>query len=125
GRCDYEKSIGGSLNPAKNLMAVFHACPHCSTLLQIPEGCEGQSARCPSGLAQFVIPGAATQQATAPICAVAAPVAGQVTDADLARAQQRLTQVTGQNVSLQVDLARQRRRRQRYSASLRSLELFQ
>jgi HJR/Mrr/RecB family endonuclease len=106
-------------------MALFHACPHCRTLLQIPEGCEGQSARCPSCLAEFVIPGTASDQPTAPICAVAAPVAGQVTDADLKRAKQRFTQVTAENVGLQVDLARQRRRRQRLSASLRSLELFQ
>ena len=60
-----------------------------------------------------------------PICAVAAPVAGQVTDADLERARQRFTQVTAENVGLQVDLARQKRRRQRCSASLSSLELFQ
>jgi hypothetical protein len=105
-------------------MAVYHACPHCRTLLQVPEGCEGQSARCPSCLAEFVIPGTATEAATAPICAVAAPVAGQVTDADLERAKQRFTQVTAENVGLQVDLARQRRRRQRHSASLSSLELF-
>jgi hypothetical protein len=106
-------------------MAVYHACPHCRTLLQIPEGCEGQSARCPNCLAMFVIPGTAIEEATAPICAVAAPVAGQVTDADLERARQHFTQVTAENVGLQVDLARQKRRRQRYSASLSSLELFQ
>ncbi len=106
-------------------MAVFHACPHCRTLLQIPAGCDGQSARCPSCLAAFVIPGTAVEELTAPICAVEAPVAGQVTDADLERARQRFTQVTAENVGLQVDLSRLKRRRQRCSASLSSLELFQ
>ena len=64
-------------------MAVFHACPHCRTLLQIPEGCEGQPARCPKCLASFAIPGTAAVELAAPICAVEAPVAGQATDADL------------------------------------------
>ena len=47
------------------------------------------------------------REVTAPICAVPAPVAGQATDADLDRARQRFTQVTAENVGLQVDLARQ------------------
>ncbi len=53
------------------------------------------------------------------------PVAGKVTEADIERAKAHRAALAAENVALQVDLARQKRRRQLLAARLSSLELFQ
>ncbi len=106
-------------------MPIHFSCPHCHSLLLIPENCGGQTTKCPSCGDDFVIPPTATTTSATPVCAVLAPVAGKVSEADLKRAREVLAGLTAQNVGLQVELARRDRRRNQLAGRLKWLERFQ
>ncbi|MEX0679687.1 MAG: restriction endonuclease [Pirellulales bacterium] len=106
-------------------MAIYLSCPHCQSLLLIPENCGGQTTKCPNCSDDFVIPGDHATTSATPICAVLAPVEGKVTEADLRRARDVLDRLTAENVGLEVELARRRRRRNRLAVRLAWLARFQ
>jgi hypothetical protein len=81
--------------------------------------------KCPTCGDDFVIPGTARAQTATPICAVLAPVEGQVNEADLARAREIFQRLTAENVGLQVELARRQRTARRLSTRLEWLKRFQ
>jgi Restriction endonuclease len=106
-------------------MPIHFSCPHCHSPLLIPENCGGQTTKCPSCADDFVIPGTATTASATPVCAVLAPVAGKVSEADLQRVRDVLDRLTAENVGLQVELARRQRQRKVLGARLKWLERFQ
>ena len=106
-------------------MAIHISCPHCQTLLLVPENCGGQRTKCPKCSDDFVIPGTAATTSATPVCAVVAPVEGKVTEADLKRAGEIFDRLTAENVGLQVELARRARRRNQLAARLGWLRRFQ
>ncbi len=87
-------------------MSIRFSCPHCQSLLLLPDDCGGRATKCPNCGDNFVIPGSGTPSDPTPICAVLAPVEGKVTEEDLARAQQTFERLTAENVGLQVELSR-------------------
>ncbi len=115
-------------------MATHVSCPHCHTTLRIPEGCEGQTTKCPSCLADFVIPQASVASSQAPVCAVAVPqgsvpqavpLAAKVTEADVERVQLEVQQLAAEDIGLSVRLADVERQHRRQSSRLRMLQWFQ
>jgi Restriction endonuclease len=106
-------------------MPIHISCPHCQTVLLVPEDCGGRTTKCPRCGDDFVIPGPAAANMATPICAVLAPVEGKVTEADVAHAKDVFDRLTAENVGLQVELARRQGRRDRLAARLAWLERFQ
>jgi hypothetical protein len=112
-------------------MTLKVACPHCQTPLLLPDGCGGQLTRCPSCLANFLIPEVPT--ATIPVATVlngapsqaAAPPGPEFNEADLKRAQQRFDTLTAENVGLQVELARRARQLRHREQQTAWLKRFQ
>jgi hypothetical protein len=105
-------------------MAVHFSCPHCQALLLLPENCGGQTTKCPGCGDSFMIPGGATTAPT-PVCAVLAPVEGQVSESDVKRAREIFERLTAENVGLQVELARRQRSAGQLAVRLAWLKRFQ
>jgi hypothetical protein len=106
-------------------MAIHFSCPNCQNTLLLPDGCGGQTAKCPSCLADFVIPGASQSASPAPVCAVLAPAAEKVTETDLRRAREVAQQLAAEDLELHIRLTQAKRRLRRQTARLWTLESFQ
>ena len=106
-------------------MAIHFPCPYCHNSLLLPDGCGGQSAKCPSCMADFVIPGSGESTSTAPVCAVLAPVAGKVTETDVRRARLEAEQLAADDLAQHVGLLHMKRRLRRQTARLSTLQSFQ
>lgn len=105
-------------------MPTHLACPHCQTLLQVPEQSGGGRTKCPGCGDDFVIPGSGTIESATPVCAVLAPVEGTATEADLARARAVLEQAVARTASLDVELSRRRRHADRLAVRQNWCERF-
>jgi Restriction endonuclease len=106
-------------------MSIHLSCPHCQSVLLVPEDCGGQRTKCPSCGDDFVIPGTAAVQVATPISAVLPPVEGQAGEADLARAREVFERRTSENVGLQLELARRKRTAGRLASRHEWLKRFQ
>lgn len=106
-------------------MTIHFSCPHCQTLLLLPDDCGGRSTKCPECGDNFVIPGTGSPASATPVCAVLAPVEGQVSEADLKRAGDVFQRLTAENVGRQVELARRERRARQLASRLAWLKRFQ
>jgi hypothetical protein len=106
-------------------MAIHFACPSCQSTLQLPDGCGGQSAKCPICLADFVIPGSPESTSSAPVCAVLAPAVERVTETDVQRAQLAAKQLAAEDLAQHIALVKIGRRLRRQMARLSTLQSFQ
>ena len=106
-------------------MALKTNCPHCQSPLLLPDDCGGQTTRCPSCLQTFVIPGLAPVVAAPPTAQVATAADEQYSEADLQRAEERLNELTAENVGVQLELSRRLRLRNRLQTQTTWLRRFQ
>ncbi|HTM54236.1 MAG TPA: restriction endonuclease [Pirellulales bacterium] len=106
-------------------MSLDSACPHCQTLLVLPEGCGGLTAKCPSCDKVFEVPGASGAAPAGRVCAVVAPVAGEVSYDELERLTLSLARLLEANVASRIELDRARRRERQATRRLWLLEFFQ
>ncbi|MBI3838703.1 MAG: restriction endonuclease [Planctomycetia bacterium] len=106
-------------------MAIHFSCPICQSTLLLPDGCGGQTAKCPSCLADFVIPGSSETDSSAPVCAVLAPRADKITETDVQRAQLEVKQLAAEDLALHIRLTEMNRRLRRQAVRLSTLQSFQ
>src|SRR3954451_24094412 len=106
-------------------MSLDSACPHCQTLLVLPEGCGGLTAKCPVCDKGFEVPGPSGANPAGRVCAVAAPVAGGGSYEELERVTLNLARLLEANVTHRIELDRAKRRERQATRRLWLLEFFQ
>ena len=120
-------------------MSHHVACPHCQSLLLVPDNCEGRATKCPQCGGSFLIPemvaavpaGTPTASATSRPATTASTIANARTDppavseAEVNRAQQIYEQLTAENVALQLELSNRQRHVRRLGTEVTWLGRFQ
>jgi hypothetical protein len=106
-------------------MAIHFSCPICGSTLLLPEGCGGQRTKCPSCMADFVIPGSGESTSGAAACAVLAPGADKITETELRRAESEAKQLAADDLALHIRLTDMKRRLRRQTTRLSMFESFQ
>lgn len=115
-------------------MAIHVSCPLCRATLRLPDGCDGERAKCPSCQGEFVVPHPSPEASQEPIRAVAVaaedipkavPLPAAVTDADVTQAGREVEQLAADDVSLIAQLADLERQRRAQANRLSLLRLFQ
>ncbi|HEY2893153.1 MAG TPA: restriction endonuclease [Pirellulales bacterium] len=105
-------------------MSLDSACPHCQTLLVLPEGCGGLTAKCPACDKAFEVPGASGANPAGRVCSVVAPVAGEVSYDELERVTLSLARLLEANVANRIELDRAKRRERQATRRLWLLDFF-
>ncbi len=106
-------------------MATHLSCPHCRAVLLLPEGCEGQTTRCPECGDNFVIPGSRQEAVVAPVRVESAKAENPVSEAERQRTKEAFERLTAETVGLEVELARREKARRRTALKLAWAERFQ
>src|SRR4051794_34697604 len=106
-------------------MSLDSACPHCQTLLVLPEDCGGLTAKCPACDKAFQVPGPLETTPAGRVCVVVAPVAGEVSYDELERLTLSLARLLETNIASRIELDRAKRRERQATRRFWLLEFFQ